>query len=218
MKMLSLFFSHIVISCVFLSCALLYSQRQSINHYREMQAHYETRMLALEDQLIAFSNQFSSFAAKQNTSLSVSRATSNKQEENSVEQPETSTLSTPVVFQEEETQSQFDDDKNAEAMNDLAIRDFRAQREMDYQQDTRDESWASTQEQNIENLLASEEHFKGIDLYYVDCKSVTCRVELFVSEEAPKHAEPMLTGLVGRELPNASWQREGNILTLQFSQ
>lgn len=102
-----------------------------------------------------------------------------------------------------------------QAREDERIR--RTAAESRYQNEVRDAAWAAAQESAIYRVLIENDALQGIDIDQLDCRSTTCLLEIHMSDTAQPYADAVLVGELGRELPNATWTRQGRLMTLFLS-
>ena len=188
-------------------------QQQSVNLSAQI-AGYQSRIVNLETELALLSQRIARADARQPPLQAELAANS-----------ATNTATTTHAATSEATTDQASDpysalplnDEIAEHSNALELQAIRDQASQRYYQDFRDERWAEEQEANVLELLSQAEHFSGVSLDYLDCRSETCLLELRVSQERSKHAEMLLAGVLGKDLPHAVWERDGDKLILQLS-
>lgn len=87
-----------------------------------------------------------------------------------------------------------------------------------YNIETRQASWAEFQETVINTLLTSNAAFKDFKLDSLECKSISCRLDIDVSGTLEPHTTMALVGAIGRTMPHASWNQQGDKLTLIVSE
>ncbi|WP_290591017.1 MULTISPECIES: hypothetical protein [unclassified Ketobacter] len=188
-------------------------QQQSVNLSAQI-AGYQSRIVNLETELALLSQRIARADARQsplqaelaaNTAVNTTTNTHAAMSEATMDQASDLYSALPL------------NDEIAEHSNALELQAIRDQASQRYYQDFRDERWAEEQEANVLELLSQAEHFSGVSLDYLDCRSETCLLELRVSQERSKHAEVMLAGVLGKELPHAVWERDGDKLILQLS-
>lgn len=87
-----------------------------------------------------------------------------------------------------------------------------------YFNETRDESWAAQQEVAIENILRNNQMFEQLQLEDIQCRSTSCKLRIERRGDTPPHAEQVLLGQLGRDLPYAAWSESENHIELTLSQ
>lgn len=86
-----------------------------------------------------------------------------------------------------------------------------------YGAELRDEQWAQRQERAILDIVDHTRAFQDFAVSEIECRSDTCRVVVDTTALSEPHAELLLVGKIGRALPHATWEKDGDKLTLLLS-
>lgn len=197
--------------CVCMGLFQYQDAAQSQQHLLAMNKQFKARLMRQNDQIMQLELQVSALTtAEVVQAASTSASDASHTQPSLIRQHDRSSRSEPHA-------DLAMSDEIAEQTSHQYIDTLRYDAQLSHSQEQREDLWAGQQEDRITLLLQQQEHFAGITLDYVDCRTSTCLVELTLSEQAPKHSQNMLAGLLGDELPNAVWDRQGNRLSLQLS-